>query len=241
MSDDARAIQRASENGQAEELDVDQLQVGILQITLIGRSPLICHSKRHLAGELRERQGIDVSSQDKERDTNMNFRRSLYPLPPDDDTYWGWVAGDVEEDELEGFGHPAVALRKAMIRGAKNAGLMPMTDARSALFVYGTEYQDYLTIQHPPDFPRKREDTVSLPKGGTDLRYRGDFPRWMTDVVVEYDMGLANQDEVGQILRQAGFGVGIGDWRPEKDGQFGRFRIASDSDLERDWYEPTHS
>jgi hypothetical protein len=28
------------------------------------------------------------------------------------------------------------------------------------------------------------------------------------------------------LLNTAGFAVGVGEWRPEKDGQYGMFRVA---------------
>jgi hypothetical protein len=30
------------------------------------------------------------------------------------------------------------------------------------------------------------------------------------------------------MIERAGFGVGIGEWRPEKDGDYGRFRVDRD-------------
>ena len=43
--------------------------------------------------------------------------------------------------------------------------------------------------------------------------------------MIDYDEEMMQIDTIINLLNRAGFGVGIGEWRPEKDGQFGRFRV----------------
>ena len=75
------------------------------------------------------------------------------------------------------------------------------------------------------DDPVIREDIVRVGNGKTDLRYRPEFASWRINVIVEIDSDLLNEQDIVNLVNRAGFSVGIGEWRPEKGGEFGRFEI----------------
>jgi len=49
------------------------------------------------------------------------------------------------------------------------------------------------------------------------------FQEWSIDVDVEFEDELLNSDTLDHIFEMAGRRVGLGDWRPEKYGQYGTF------------------
>ena len=58
-----------------------------------------------------------------------------------------------------------------------------------------------------------------------DLRYRPEFPEWSATLNIEYDDDNITSDAIASLLYRAGMSVGVGDWRPERNGDFGRFEI----------------
>lgn len=56
------------------------------------------------------------------------------------------------------------------------------------------------------------------------MRARPRIPAWGTKVLLEVDTEAISPTSVEELLGIAGRAVGVGDWRPEKDGPYGRFR-----------------
>lgn len=61
---------------------------------------------------------------------------------------------------------------------------------------------------------------------GRVMRYRPMFKEWKLQFIIEFEDEIP-ADVVKQALEIAGSYVGIGDWRPEKKGKFGRFMVTS--------------
>ena len=55
------------------------------------------------------------------------------------------------------------------------------------------------------------------------LRTTARFERWNCAATLDCDDSLVDQDQLEAWLGIAGRRVGLGDWRPEKSGTFGRF------------------
>ena len=73
--------------------------------------------------------------------------------------------------------------------------------------------------------PQPREDMVRLQGNTADIRYRGEFPKWSIDLPITYNARIVSAEQLVAMLDAGGFGTGIGEWRTEKDGQFGRFHV----------------
>lgn len=57
------------------------------------------------------------------------------------------------------------------------------------------------------------------------MRARPRLDSWSCDVVLDYDEDVIKPDVIMEILNMAGTRVGVGDFRVEKGGWFGRFRV----------------
>ena len=99
---------------------------------------------------------------------------------------------------------------------------------RKALFLVCNDANGCLPLTFKGK-PVMREDHVRVGMGGADLRYRNEFFPWAVTFTVEYDAGLLQVEDIVNLVNRAGFGVGIGESRPEKGGEWGRFRIREDS------------
>lgn len=65
-----------------------------------------------------------------------------------------------------------------------------------------------------------------------DVRTRPIFPEWACTVNFTYLQQVLNESTIGALFGGAGVIVGIGDWRGEKGGPFGAFRLCEDDDAE---------
>lgn len=62
---------------------------------------------------------------------------------------------------------------------------------------------------------------------GRVMRHRPRFDRWGAKFMLEIEDDVIDAETVHQLLNEAGLRVGIGDFRPEKRGPFGRFMVVS--------------
>jgi hypothetical protein len=79
--------------------------------------------------------------------------------------------------------------------------------------------------------PAMREDTVRVGMGTADLRYRGEFADWSARLLVRYNANVLSESQILNIINVAGFAVGVGEWRPERDGSYGMFHVATQADI----------
>jgi hypothetical protein len=74
--------------------------------------------------------------------------------------------------------------------------------------------------------PEMREDMCRIGMGSADLRYRGEFKNWYMDLMLEYNAsGEMTLEQIINCISAGGYACGIGEWRPERDGDFGKFHI----------------
>jgi hypothetical protein len=94
------------------------------------------------------------------------------------------------------------------------------TDARATFHIDG----ELVKIDGEPE---PREDMVRVGMGTADIRYRGEFKNWSTTFTIRYNASVLSAEQIVNLFNAAGFGVGIGEWRPQKSGSYGRFHVAT--------------
>lgn len=66
-----------------------------------------------------------------------------------------------------------------------------------------------------------------------DVRTRPVFDRWaISGIAIEYKVNPLGDSQIINLFAAAGVIIGIGDWRPQKGGPFGKFRLADANDKE---------
>lgn len=177
-------------------------RIETVNIEVIGTSPLICHrwsedSKRQMLDKQTKAATVPKTA----KNPNRQYKQSLYPLPEG------------------GYGFPAVAFKAAAVRAATYCD-MKMTFLRGAFHVIG----EMVTLNGEPSM---REDMVRLPNRSADIRYRGQFVEWSATVPLQVNTSSLSIEQIANLFYIAGFAVGVGDWRPEKNGQYGRFEVGT--------------
>jgi hypothetical protein len=124
----------------------------------------------------------------------------------------------------------AIGLKMAAVQAASQVAGVTKVFLRGAFHIPG----ELVEIEGQP---RMREDMVRVGMGTADLRYRPGFPRWFAYVPVRYNANVITLEQLVHLFQQAGFSVGLAEWRAEKNGDKGGFTVdsveeAPDFDLE---------
>jgi hypothetical protein len=183
-------------------ITIQAIKIARLLVQIEGDTPLICHRWSEKAKrQMLDKQMKKATPKKEAKDPVEDFRSSLYPHPEG------------------GYGFPSVAFKMAMTGACRYVEGVPMTVARGAFFVEG----EMVKIQGEPTM---REDMVRVGMGTADIRYRGEFREWRAELLISYNASVLTDEQVVNLLNIAGFAVGVGEYRPERDGPYGRFHVA---------------
>lgn len=119
---------------------------------------------------------------------------------------------------------PGVAIQRSFISGAaysKGKGRSTLQKVAAACVVISPEClslnQDKYEIDSRP--------VVNPMTKGRHLRHRPRFNEWKVSFEIEFDEELLTEKQIRQIVDDTGTRVGVLDFRPEKKGPFGRFKV----------------
>ena len=84
-----------------------------------------------------------------------------------------------------------------------------------------------ITLERLADFEVDTRPVVNPYTKGRVMRHRPRIDRWAMEFSLEIDDEVLPLDFMQQLLTEGGRRVGLGDYRPEKGGPFGRFRVIS--------------
>lgn len=202
-------------------IELPPLALETIEIPLIGTSPLIVHAWSEKA--LRAMADKQQKRASKGREAKIPFEDFVGSL------YWLSEKPEkpTEEDvEQARFGLPSIAFKAAAVTACTSTGAITKVAARQAFHVVG----EMVEIIGPP--PAMREDVCRVGMGTADLRYRGQFDPWGVRLRVQLNTAVISAEQVVNLFNLAGFAVGVAEWRPERDGGYGRFRVASAGELE---------
>lgn len=202
-------------------IELPPLALQTVEIPIIGVAPLIVHAWSEKAlRAMADKQQKKATGGRAAKNPRADFIGSLYPLSK--------LPDEPSDDELAAarFGFPAVAFKSAAVTACTSTGAITKVAARQAFHVVG----EMVEIIGPA--PAMREDVCRVGMGVADLRYRGQFDPWGVRVRVEVNTAVISAEQVVNLFALAGFAVGVGEWRPERDGGYGRFRVAAAGELE---------
>jgi hypothetical protein len=193
---------------------IPKIDVRQLELRLVGDSPLISHAwSEKTKRQMLDKQMKKAKAAKEAKDPFGDYVDSLYWLSKK-------PAKPTEELVKAGkFGFPCVAFKAAAVGACRFSEGIKMTEARGAFHVNG-EFAEIIGK------PTMREDMVRVGMGTADIRFRGEFNPWSVVMTVSYNAAVLSPEQIVNLFNLAGFGVGVGEWRPEKDGGYGRFHVA---------------
>lgn len=200
-----------------ESIQIPAISIKKLSVKIVGDTPLIHHRWDEKAKKMMLDKMTKKAKQAKEaKNPAREFAQATYIYDEQEGQRERMIDGDFDGTR---WGFPSCAFRAAAINAARFADLK-MTEARGAFFVVG----DMVEIESEP--PEMREDMVRI-QMTTDIRYRPEFRNWSANLNLEYNANAFSVEQIVNLINIAGFSIGIGEWRPEKNGQNGRFHVAT--------------
>jgi hypothetical protein len=189
------------------------LDMKTILVNLEGITPFICHNwdEKNIK-KMQEKHAGTASKGREKRNPIAEYEAAYYRLP----------------DGRPGM--KLIAFKNAAVTSVTSLGKeFTKVGARQAFFILRDKDGGELTpIYYPEDTPPyMRTDTVPVGMGGTDLRYRPEFLRWGVTLAIEFNSRAISQDQLVNLINLGGFSVGVGEWRPEKNGDHGRFKVVS--------------
>ena len=211
-------------------------QIERLDVTIVGEleQGLLVHAWSEKAKKEMLAKQMKKAKQGREaKDPERDFRESLYWMKKTGKSRIAYTAmGDkqkvhdmvqippkkVDPNKHELFGFKSIAFKAAAVRAANDVGLA-MTFTRRAFHILG----EFVKLEFSEIV--MREDMVRIGMGTADLRYRGEFLGWSAVLPIRYNARIISPEQIFNLLNTAGFGVGVGEWRPERYGVHGMFHV----------------
>jgi hypothetical protein len=181
------------------------------KITIIGESGLICNRKDP---------DIDFGVT---RGTPRNVREDRNPDAEAQATLYEM---EKKRGAAQEYGFPLTGLKKSMVTSTDWRALgVSQAMLRKAIFFH-PHPGGYGVLLKVTGTHEMRRDLVKLKGGGSQIRFRSWFPTWqIRDLLIDYDADLIEGQAVVNMIERGGRSIGIGDWRQEKDGVFGRYHV----------------
>lgn len=209
-----------------EVIEIRPIEIKKVTVRVVGDTPLIMHAWSEKAKRmmLEAQMGIAKGKKKEVKNPADDFIRSMYwltPMPEDG------TMESFEEAIANGarFGFPVTAFKQAAISAAYRMGWAKDKMSMRGAFYIDSDENGMIEIHS--DTPEMREDMVKVGMGTADIRYRGEFNNWYADLTISYNAnGQYSLENIVNIINAGGYVCGVGEWRPERDGQYGMFHVA---------------
>jgi hypothetical protein len=214
----------ATKAGSSLAIELPKLETPYMHIKLVGDTPLIVHAWSQKAKkEILDKQMGKAVPKKAKKDPVQDFEESLYRVK-------------------DGYGFPSVGFKAAAVTACTSVGGITKVSARQAFHVMGDQVEiptafdpsrtmrmDLARIEGSE--PELREDMTKVGMGTADIRYRAQFWPWHATILVRFNVRVLTAEQIVNLFNTAGFGVGVGEWRPERDGNSGMFHVATDEEV----------
>ena len=191
-------------------ITLQPIQRQTIRLRIVGDTPLVAHRFSEKARkEMLDKQMKKAKQAKQAKDPEAEFNDARYQM----------------QDGGDGF--PSAGIKKAIANAFRFADGMKKVEIAGALHVEpGNELVAIIGPQ-----PLIREDTVKISMGTTDIRFRPEYRDWSMEFDVVFNGRAISAEQIVNLVNIAGFGIGIGEWRPERGGQFGMFHVAAEGEV----------
>jgi hypothetical protein len=186
------------------------IKIEHFSLVLVGTSPLIVHAWSEKAKQMmRDTQQKKPKQAKEARNPENDYLESRYII----------------DETRDGF--PIVGFKSAAVDACSHIDGLTKVEARGAFHLVNgipsTKHSDLVPIQYQE--MRMREDMVRVGMGAADLRYRAEYTGWTALLKVKHNANVLSREQIENLFGVAGFAIGVGEWRPAKDGSNGMFEV----------------
>ena len=210
-----------------QTIEIRPLEIKKVNIRIVGDTPLIVHAWSEKAKRMMlEAQMKTTKTKAKPaRDPYDDFIQSMYWLTEKPESTVDAFSKAVLNGAKWGF--PVGGIKQAANSAAYRLGWVKNQMSLRGSYFLKTDWGEMGEIKG--SIPTMREDMVRVGNGSADLRYRGEVKDWFMDFELQYNAsGSMTLEQILNCINAGGFCCGIGEWRAERDGSFGRFHIETD-------------
>lgn len=182
-------------------ITIPPIEIKTYVLRIVGDTPLIVHAWSHKARqEMLDKQMGKAKAKKEPKNPEADYQGAFHRLP----------------DGTPGF--PTIGFKSAAVSAARQIDGLTMTFLRGAFHTIG----ELVAIE---GVPRMREDMVKIGMDIADIRYRPEFTEWAVNLTIRANARALTLEQMIHLFNQAGFSVGVGEWRPEKRGRNGMFHV----------------
>ena len=212
------------------------LKTGTVEVTIEGLGELIMHKFSEKGGleQMRAKQWQIEELGKKKRDAKdpiALFVASAHTMPGSPPPKVKGTRESFLKFITEGVGEPPTMSGKfcipfAYVKGAMETAATDANGITKAMVMRNIHIlEEWIPLK--ASNPYMREDLVRLKDMNrtADIRYRAAFASWEATFHIQFNEGVVTLDTVVNLLNLGGFNSGLGEWRPEKGGVKGKFRV----------------
>lgn len=182
------------------KVEIPKIDIRKLTVTLVGDSPLVCHriSERAINAVLAKQLKKPKKGREA-KDPKRDYKDSMY---------------------LNASGKPVfptIAFKKAAVDACT---FLQMTKAFARGMFHTTN--EFTLIRGRP---KMRRDFLPVGMGGRDVRFRAEFTKWEVELTLIYNATVVSPGQIINLLNIAGYAIGVGEHRPQKNGSWGMFHV----------------
>lgn len=144
------------------------------------------------------------------RDPVAEYKSSLYQMPGS-----------------KKYGIPVGGVKNCAVSACRFIDGVPMTIAKGAFHVLDSTGTGLIPIDG--DAPVMDERICRIGPFGKKTaitRFRGRFDKWSIKFKVQYNARVLSPAQLLNLYENAGFSIGLCEFRPEKSGSLGMFQVA---------------
>jgi hypothetical protein len=210
----------------AKSITIPEIRLERHTLYIVGNAPLVVHA---FAEKSRKQMLAKLMKEDKggrdARDPYQEVESARYVLP----------------DGRDGF--PSVAFKNAAVTACTSLSDVTKVAARQAFRVEGLTMNSegvldgafvrtalVPLVAHPPTI---REDVCRLsgPSRSAEMRYRPEYSLWGVELSIVLNPQVVSIGQLATMFQAAGHGVGVGEYRPERNGDCGTFDIVTEKEF----------
>lgn len=184
-------------------MHINPLEVAQMTIEIKGETPLLMHK----FADKQKQQMLDkqtMKSKEKgARDIKQEVKDCIYYTPK----------GDI--------GFPASAFKKGMVEASVYLKGLNKKLIKGSVFVV----EQLATLKFKKQVVNESICKIGMKRDIAMLRYRPEFQDWSTKITVRFNKAQVSGEQILNLVKIAGFHIGVGDWRPQCSGSYGQYTL----------------